>query len=91
MTANDIIAANEEYQSLSDLVLWSLPEVLLQPLLTRLHIDLYQTGTEQSAKEWLLKADPALKSVVTKESLQWKKGASTQVLYMYIKNIAQMK
>nr|XP_022920797.1 leucine-rich repeat-containing protein 49 [Onthophagus taurus] len=69
----EIKLANEEYKSLSDLVLWSLPEPLLQPLLTRLHIDLSQTK-EQSAKKWLLGVDPALRSVVSKEALQWKKG-----------------
>lgn len=71
--------ANAEYQSLSDLVLWSLPGVLLQPLLARLRIDVSQGMTEQNAKKWLLKADPALRSVVSKEALQWKKGAVSQV------------
>lgn len=65
--------ANEEYQSLSDLVLWSLPEQLLQPLLVRLRLD--HGLKENNVKRWLLSADPALKSVVSKEALQWKKGA----------------
>ncbi|XP_066245936.1 leucine-rich repeat-containing protein 49 [Euwallacea similis] len=74
----DVQRANLEYQSLSDLVLWSLPGVLLQPLLARLRIDVNQGITEQNAKKWLMKADPALRSVVSKEALQWKKGALSQ-------------
>lgn len=75
----DIKKANEEYQSLSDLVLWSLPDVLLQPLLIRLRIDINHGVPEQNAKKWLLSADPELKSVVSKEALQWRKGSLSQV------------
>lgn len=80
VTDEDIQAANQEYQSLSDLVLWSLPNVLLQPLLVRLQLDVGQKITEQSAKKWLLSADPALRSVVIKEALQWKRGPVSQVI-----------
>lgn len=73
----EITAANEEYQGLSDLILWSLPDVLLQPLLARLRLEGHES--EQKAKKWLLAADPALRSVVTKEALQWKKSAVNQV------------
>ncbi|KAL3288028.1 hypothetical protein HHI36_002480 [Cryptolaemus montrouzieri] len=76
VTKTEIDDANAEYQSLSDLVLWSLPDVHLYPLLTRLRIDVKQP--EQSAKKWLLSADPELKSVVSKEALQWKKGSTSQ-------------
>lgn len=79
ITEEDIRKANEEYQSLSDLVLWSLPSVLLQPLLVRLRIDVNHGVTEQNAKKWLMRADPALRSVVSKEALQWKKGSVSQV------------
>lgn len=73
----EIAAANEEYRSLSELVLWSLPDVLLQPLLARLRLEGHES--EQKAKKWLLAADPALRSVVTKEALQWKKSSVNQV------------
>nr|CAH7712875.1 unnamed protein product [Callosobruchus chinensis] len=72
ITEEEIKTANEEYQSLSDLVLWSLPDVLLQPLLVRLRLDVNNSITEQNAKKWLLSADPELRSVVSKEALQWK-------------------
>ncbi|XP_050295004.1 leucine-rich repeat-containing protein 49 isoform X2 [Anthonomus grandis grandis] len=75
---DEIKQANQEYKSLSDLVLWSLPDILLQPLLVRLRIDVNHGVTEQNAKKWLLKADPELRSVVSKEALQWKKGSVTQ-------------
>ncbi|KAF5280438.1 hypothetical protein FQR65_LT03247 [Abscondita terminalis] len=78
VTEDDICNANEEYQSLSDLVLWTLPNVLLQPLLIRLQLDVGQKITEQSAKKWLLSADPALRNVVVKEALQCKKGIVSQ-------------
>ncbi|XP_049827206.1 leucine-rich repeat-containing protein 49 isoform X1 [Schistocerca gregaria] len=75
----DIAEASEEFQGLSDIILWSLPESLLQPLLGRLQI----TGTQQqhqqmSAKQWLWTADPALRSVVGKEALQWRRSSLTQ-------------
>lgn len=78
ISEDDIKKANAEYQSLSDLVLWSLPDSLLQPLLIRLRIDVNHGVTEQNAKKWLLKADPELRSVVSKEALQWKKGSVSQ-------------
>ncbi|ENN70784.1 hypothetical protein YQE_12449, partial [Dendroctonus ponderosae] len=78
ITEEDIRKANEEFQSLSDLVLWSLPSALLQPLLVRLRIDVNHGVTEQNAKKWLMRADPALRSVVSKEALQWKKGSVSQ-------------
>lgn len=77
ITEDEISNANEEYQSLSDLILWSLPDVLLHPLLARLRLEGHET--EQKAKKWLLTADPALRSVVTKEALQWKKSSVSQV------------
>ncbi|CAH0550353.1 unnamed protein product [Brassicogethes aeneus] len=78
VTDEEIASANEEFRGLSDLVLWSLPDVLLQPLLERLRIDVNRGLTEDNAKKWLLTADPALRSVVSKEALQWKKGAPSQ-------------
>nr|CAH7759362.1 unnamed protein product [Callosobruchus chinensis] len=78
ITEEEIKTANEEYQSLSDLALWSLPDVLLQPLLVRLRLDVNNSITEQNAKKWLLSADPELRSVVSKEALQWKKSTSVQ-------------
>lgn len=79
---SEIEAANFEYQSLTDLVLWSLPDVLLQPLLVRLRLDSNQSAKEGgSAKKWLSSADPALRNVVSKEALQWKKGTVSQVRF----------
>lgn len=77
---DDVIRANEDYQSLSDLVSWSLPDTLLQPLLQRLQID--NSDSLLNAKQWLLTADPALRSVVSKEALQWHRGAIPQVILM---------
>lgn len=84
ITDEDIRAANQEYQSLSDLILWSLPEVLLQPLLVRLRLDINDSVSHRTAKKWLLSADEALRNVVTKEALQWKKGVTTQVRHCEI-------
>lgn len=59
----------------------SLPESLLQPLLQRLHLEKVQKQTgEITAKQFLLNSDPALRSVVAKEALQWRKGNITQVI-----------
>lgn len=81
VTENEIKEANLEFQSLSDLVLWSLPDMLLQPLLFRLRLDVSCGLSEQNAKKWLLGADPDLRSVVSKEALQWKKEGSAQVTF----------
>uniref|UniRef100_A0A6P7FUY0 Dynein axonemal assembly factor 1 homolog n=1 Tax=Diabrotica virgifera virgifera TaxID=50390 RepID=A0A6P7FUY0_DIAVI len=78
ITETDVKAANEEYQGLSDLVLWSLPDSLLQPLLVRMRIDIGNNAFDQDAKKWLLNADPDLKSVISKEALQWKKPSLSQ-------------
>lgn len=69
----------------------SLPESLLQPLLQRLHLEKLQRQTgEITAKQFLLNSDPALRSVVAKEALQWRKGSITQVINYSI-NIFRMK
>lgn len=80
MTEDEVTKANEEYQSLSDLVAWSLPDALLQPLLQRLQVE-NPPANNLSAKQWLFNADPALKSVVSKEALQWHRGAISQVRF----------
>jgi leucine-rich repeat-containing protein 49 len=64
--------ADNMYAGLADLVLWSLPESLLQPLLLRLRLNETCAASRMTAKEWLA-ADRSLKSVVGKEALQWKK------------------
>lgn len=76
VTEGDVAAAEMEYQGLRDLVLWCLPDSLLQPLLTRLRID--GGRVQQSARHWLWSADPALRGVVAKEALQWRRGTLTQ-------------
>lgn len=59
----------------------SLPDSLLQPLLQRLHLEKVQrqNGQQITAKQFLFNCDPALRSVVAKEALQWRKGNVTQV------------
>ncbi|KAH8379655.1 hypothetical protein KR009_006432 [Drosophila setifemur] len=76
VTEAEVEAANAMYAGLSDLVLWSMPEVMLQPLLARLRLDETCTASKLSPKEWLLRADnKSLRLVVGKEALQWKKNA----------------
>lgn len=60
----------------------SLPDSLLQPLLQRLHLEKVQrqSGEQITAKQFLFNCDPALRSVVAKEALQWRKGNVTQVI-----------
>lgn len=87
-----IAAAAAEFRGLSDLVLWSLPDSLLQPLLSRLRLDGTRTHGgahgaalpaphhhHLSARQWLWTADPALRTVVGKEALQWRRTSLTQV------------
>ncbi|XP_024939948.1 leucine-rich repeat-containing protein 49 isoform X2 [Cephus cinctus] len=80
ITDEDIEIANQEYSGLTDIVMWSLPESLLQPLLQRLHLEKVQkqTGEQITAKQFLFKSDPALRNVVAKEALQWRRGNVTQ-------------
>lgn len=60
--------------------MWSLPDMLLQPLLVRLRLDMNESmNPKRGAKNWLMSADPALRNVVTKEALQWKKTTVNQV------------
>ncbi|XP_023723351.1 leucine-rich repeat-containing protein 49 isoform X3 [Cryptotermes secundus] len=77
-----VAAACAEFQGLSDIVLCSLPDVLLQPLLGRLHLEgsRFMSPQQQpvNAKQWLWSADPALRSVVAKEALQWHRGTLCQ-------------
>jgi hypothetical protein len=78
-----VAAACAEFQGLSDIALCSLPDALLQPLLGRLHMEGSRFMSQQqqplNAKEWLLSADPAFRSVVAKEALQWHRGMLSQV------------
>jgi leucine-rich repeat-containing protein 49 len=79
-----VAAACAEFQGLSDIVLSSLPDALLQPLLGRLHVEGSRFMSQQqqepvNAKQWLWSADPALRSVVAKEALQWHRGMLSQV------------
>jgi leucine-rich repeat-containing protein 49 len=53
-----------------------LPDLLLQPLFTRLHVDEALLNNKLTPKEWLMKqADESIRNVVGKEALQWKKNA----------------
>lgn len=73
VTEAEMEVAQKTYSGLSDLVLWSLPETLLEPLLARLRLDETCSASKMSAKQWLMQADPSLKNVVGKEALQCKK------------------
>lgn len=68
--------ANRTYGGLSDIVLRALPDAPLQPLLSRLGRN---GNSSTSAKSWLRAADPALRDVIAKEALQYKKGHVSQV------------
>uniref|UniRef100_A0A182MM70 Dynein axonemal assembly factor 1 homolog n=1 Tax=Anopheles culicifacies TaxID=139723 RepID=A0A182MM70_9DIPT len=78
VTPEEVQTAEATYAGLSDLVLWSLPEGLLQPLLQRLRLEETAHASKMTAKEWLMQADPSLKNIVGKEALQWKKHSTTQ-------------
>ncbi|RLU21432.1 hypothetical protein DMN91_005805 [Ooceraea biroi] len=80
ITAEEVELANQEYAGLVDVVMRSLPDSLLQPLLQRLHLEKVQrqSGEQVTAKQFLFNCDPALRSVVAKEALQWRKGSVTQ-------------
>uniref|UniRef100_A0A1I8PTW4 Dynein axonemal assembly factor 1 homolog n=1 Tax=Stomoxys calcitrans TaxID=35570 RepID=A0A1I8PTW4_STOCA len=74
--AEDVDKANGIYAGLSDLILWSMPDAMLQPLLTRLRLDESCTASKMLPKQWLQKPDNrSLRLVVGKEALQWKKSA----------------
>ncbi|RZF40601.1 hypothetical protein LSTR_LSTR007484 [Laodelphax striatellus] len=75
VTEEEIVSAADELAGLSELVLSSLPDSLLQPLLSRLRLETQQL---QSARDWLWAADPALRTVVAKEALQWRRANQTQ-------------
>lgn len=102
ITAEEIKLANQEYAGLIDIVTCSLPDSLLQPLLQRLHLEKVQrqSGEQITAKQFLFNCDLALRSVVAKEALQWRKGNVTQVmkhtqmqqmLFFYHANCLQIK
>ncbi|XP_073841266.1 uncharacterized protein [Musca autumnalis] len=75
VTAQDIDQANSIYVGLSDLILWSIPDAMLQPLLARLRLDESCSASKMLPKQWLLKPDNrSLRLVVGKEALQWKKS-----------------
>ncbi|XP_053690801.1 uncharacterized protein LOC128739345 [Sabethes cyaneus] len=76
ISEEEVRAAEDMYSGLSDLVLWSLPEGLLQPLLQRLRLEETAHATKMTAKEWLMQADSSLKNIVGKEALQWKKHST---------------
>ncbi|XP_068620525.1 leucine-rich repeat-containing protein 49 [Battus philenor] len=75
ITDEEIKSANNTYNGLSDLVLRAIPDAPLQPLLSRLGRS-GNSGT--TAKAWLRAADPALRDVIAKEALQFKKGQVSQ-------------
>lgn len=80
VTEEEIILANEMYAGLSDIVLRALPDAPLLPLLSRLGRN---GNSSTSAKSWLRAADPALRDVIAKEALQYKKGHVSQVTKLF--------
>lgn len=79
ITEDEIQDAEQTYNGLADLVLWSLPDSLLQPLFTRLHVEEVLQNSKVTAKEWLMQyADESIRQVVGKEALQWKKSPNNQ-------------
>jgi leucine-rich repeat-containing protein 49 len=79
ITEAELQEAEKTFGGLSDLVLWSLPDSLLQPLFTRLRVDEVLINNKMTPKEWLMKqADESIRNVVGKEALQWKKSVATQ-------------
>ncbi|XP_045452337.1 leucine-rich repeat-containing protein 49 [Melitaea cinxia] len=75
VTDEELKAANQTFNGLSDIVLRALPDAPLQPLLTRLG----RSGNcLVSAKTWLRGTDPALRDVIAKEALQYKKSHVSQ-------------
>lgn len=79
VTPEDVEQANSIYAGLSDLILWSMPDAMLQPLLTRLRLDESCTASKMLPKQWLQKPDNrSLRLVVGKEALQWKKSPPHQ-------------
>ncbi|OWR46889.1 leucine-rich repeat-containing protein 49 [Danaus plexippus plexippus] len=75
VTDEEIKSANATYAGLSDVVLRALPDAPLQPLLSRLG---KSRNSTISAKAWLRAADPALRDVIAKEALQYKKSHVSQ-------------
>lgn len=78
VTEQEIEDARKAYAGLSDLVLWSLPDALIEPLLLRLHLDETCTASKMTAKQWLMSADESLRIVVGKEALQCKPATATE-------------
>uniref|UniRef100_A0A1A9WLE7 Dynein axonemal assembly factor 1 homolog n=1 Tax=Glossina brevipalpis TaxID=37001 RepID=A0A1A9WLE7_9MUSC len=77
VTTEEVDEANSIYAGLSELILWSLPDAMLQPLLARLRLEESCTASKMFPKQWLLKPDnQSLRLVVGKEALQWKKANS---------------
>lgn len=74
ITEVETAEADRLYGQLPDLVLWSLPESLLAPLLSRLRLEEPCQASRLSAKDWLMQAESSLKCVVGKEALQWRKS-----------------
>ncbi|XP_065361792.1 uncharacterized protein LOC135955369 [Calliphora vicina] len=83
VTAQEIDKANSIYAGLSDLILWSMPDAMLQPLLTRLRLDESCTASKLLPKQWLRKPDnKSLRLVVGKEALQWKKSNNPECQHL---------
>ncbi|XP_031637306.1 uncharacterized protein LOC116349845 [Contarinia nasturtii] len=78
ITKEEIDAAQHFFEGLSNLVLWSLPESTIEPLLLRLNLEESCTNVEKiKPKQWLMSADLSLRTVVGKEALQCKLTPNT--------------
>lgn len=64
VSEDEIAEAESTYAGLSELVLWSLPDSLLQPLFTRLRVDEVVLNNKMTPKEWLMKqADESIRKL----------------------------
>lgn len=61
-----------EYSGLLWLVLTSLPNATLTPLLSRLNADSSGTTNNLGSTQWFDTAESSLRNVVVKESMQWR-------------------
>jgi leucine-rich repeat-containing protein 49 len=79
ITDQEIQDAEITYSGLADLILWSLPDSLLQPLFSRLHVEEKIQSNKITPKEWLMQyAEESIRHIVGKEALQWKKISGNQ-------------
>ncbi|XP_055380703.1 uncharacterized protein LOC129611539 [Condylostylus longicornis] len=73
ITTLEIENAQKSFKIISDIVLWIIPESILQPIVHKLHFEEKYTMSSFYSKELLPKIDKNAKEIVSKEALIWKK------------------